>query len=218
MRFTTDTDSPIDVTPAALTVAGWTGRDVSAVEHHIDELAALGVPRPSTVPLYYACAPNLLTQDASIAVLGPETSGEAEPFLMRAGGVLWLGLGSDHTDRGLEATSVAHAKQICQKPVAGALWAFDRVADRLDAFVLRSWIRETDRWTPYQEGTLRAIRPLGELLAASPLGEGEVMMCGTLPAMGGVRTGAGWHMELLDPVEGRVLQCEYAVDPLPVRA
>jgi len=217
MRFETD-NGAVDVLPTALTVAGWTGRDVAAVEHHIDELAALGVPRPSTVPLYYACAPALLTGASAIDVLGEETSGEVEPFLLRAGGALWLGLGSDHTDRGLEATSVAHSKQICAKPIAGTLWAFDALAGRLDALELRSWIAGGGGWTLYQEGTLAAIRPLAELLAAAPLGEGEAMLCGTLPAIGGVRPAPAWRMELRDPVEGRAIALEYAVRSLPVRA
>lgn len=218
MRFATDTGETVEIAPAALTVAGWTGRDTAAVEHHIEELAAIGVPRPSAVPLYYACSPSLLTQADAIDVLGPETSGEAEPFLIRANGRLWLGLGSDHTDRGLEATSVAHAKQICAKPVASALWAFEPLEGRLDALELRSWIREGGGWAPYQEGTLEAIRPLAALLAAAPLGEGEAMLCGTLPAIGGVRASPAFRMELRDPQADRVLAHEYAVNVLPVRA
>ncbi|MGA8316723.1 MAG: DUF2848 family protein, partial [Bradyrhizobium sp.] len=30
---------------ATLVVAGWTGRDEAALRHHIEELAAIGVPR-----------------------------------------------------------------------------------------------------------------------------------------------------------------------------
>jgi len=48
--------------PTALVIAGWTGRDPAAVQHHIDELAALGVPAPSTVPLFYRVAGQQLTQ------------------------------------------------------------------------------------------------------------------------------------------------------------
>ena len=34
-----------------LVIAGWTGRDVAALEHHIEELKAIGVQPPSKVPL-----------------------------------------------------------------------------------------------------------------------------------------------------------------------
>ena len=219
MRFTTD-DGPLDCAPVALTVAGWTGRDAAAVAHHVEELAALGVPPPSAVPLFYRVAPALLVPAGRLDVVGPDTSGEAEPFLLRAGGRLWLGVASDHTDRGLEAHSVALSKQVCGKPVAAGLWAFETVADRLDTLRLSSWI-EAGAGGPrvaYQQGTLAAIRPLADLLAACPLGEGEAMLCGTLPAIGGVRPAARFGMRLDDPGTGRSLTADYAVNVLPVVA
>ncbi|MEC9166239.1 MAG: DUF2848 family protein, partial [Pseudomonadota bacterium] len=45
-----------------LVIAGWTGRDAASVQHHVEELAELGVPGPSTVPLYYRAGRNLVTQ------------------------------------------------------------------------------------------------------------------------------------------------------------
>ena len=42
----------LTVTPTELVIAGWTGRNHAAIEHHIHELEALGVPRPSTCLLY----------------------------------------------------------------------------------------------------------------------------------------------------------------------
>ena len=50
MRFETELE-PLDARLGRLVVAGWTGRDEAAVRHHIDELAALGVPAPSKSPL-----------------------------------------------------------------------------------------------------------------------------------------------------------------------
>ena len=38
-----------------LVIAGWTGRDVAALEHHIEELKAIGVQPPSSVPLTTMC-------------------------------------------------------------------------------------------------------------------------------------------------------------------
>jgi len=66
----------IQFTPAQLIVAGWTGRDEAALRHHIEELAAIGVPRPSSVPVYYRIAAGNLTQSQRVEVLGPGTSGE----------------------------------------------------------------------------------------------------------------------------------------------
>lgn len=208
MKFKTE-QGVLHCTPQRLIVAGWTGRDRAAVDHHIEELEAIGVPAPSKVPLYYQCSPALLTQETSIQVLGEETSGEAEPFLIKIDGRVWLGLASDHTDRALEAYSVAHSKQIAQKPVADELWAFGEVENHLDDFQLQSWILEEGGWVSYQNGTLSSIRPLAELMAGARFSDGTAMLCGTLPAIGGVRPADQFKMSLTDPGKSRTISWSY---------
>ncbi|WP_417681105.1 DUF2848 domain-containing protein [Roseibium sp.] len=215
MQFKTPT-GVLECTPDTLIVAGWTGRDRAAVDHHIEELAAIGVPAPSTVPLYYQCSASLLTRDDRIEVLGGESSGEAEPFLLKADGKIWLGLASDHTDRALETYSVAHSKQICAKPVAEDLWLLDDVLDHIDRLELKSWIREGGDWVAYQDGTLASILPLTELMAGITLEEGTAMLCGTLPAIGGVRPAAEFKMSLTDPVRGKSIEWGYSSRALSV--
>ncbi|WP_346913834.1 DUF2848 domain-containing protein [uncultured Roseibium sp.] len=215
MQFKTST-GVLECTPDTLIVAGWTGRDRAAVDHHIEELAAIGVPAPSTVPLYYECAASLLTRDDRIEVLGGESSGEAEPFLLKAKDQIWLGLASDHTDRALETYSVAHSKQICAKPVADTLWLLDDVIDHIDSLILKSWIREGGEWVAYQDGTLASILPLTELMAGISLEEGTAMLCGTLPAIGGVRPSAEFKMSLMDPVTAKSIEWGYSYRVLSV--
>ena len=110
--------SSLSVTATTLVVAGWTGRDQATVDGHMHELEALGVSRPASVPVFYRLATSLLAQDDVIEVLGRKSSGEAEAVVMSFGGTLWLGVGSDHTDRVLEAVSVAASKQACAKPLS----------------------------------------------------------------------------------------------------
>lgn len=208
MKFQTET-GVLESTPERLIVAGWTGRDRAAVDHHIEELAAIGVPAPSTVPLYYQCSPALLTQATAIQVLGEETSGEAEPFLLQQDGRIWIGLGSDHTDRALEAHSVAASKQICAKPIADVLWPLEAVKQHLDDLVLKSWIEEDGSWVPYQDGKLASILPLEQLMAGAALSDGTAMLCGTLPAIGGVRPAPAFRMSLTDPVRGQSIDWSY---------
>src|SRR5947209_9746425 len=95
-----------------LVIAGWTGRDVAALNHHIEELKAIGVQPPSTVPLYYRVGVELLSQADKVQVLGDDTSGEVEPVLVGTPDRLWLTLGADHTDRKVETYGVAVAKQV----------------------------------------------------------------------------------------------------------
>jgi uncharacterized protein DUF2848 len=203
-------------TPNRLIVAGWTGRDRAAVDHHIKELAAIGVPAPSSVPLHYQCSPSLLTQETSLQVLGAETSGEAEPFVLQIDGQVWLGLASDHTDRALEVHSVAASKQVSAKPVADRLWLLETVADHLDDIKLQSWIKQDCDWVLYQDGTLASILPLQDLISGAGLEEGTAMLCGTLPAIGGVRPATEFKMALTDPVLGQSIEWSYKASALEI--
>ena len=97
---------------------------------------------PSEVPLYCRVSSGLLVHSDTIEVVGPETSGEVEPLIIQSAGDLWLGLASDHTDRGLEAHSVAASKQICAKPAAKEVWRLSDVVADLDSLILRCSIKE----------------------------------------------------------------------------
>ena len=201
-----------------LVIAGWAGRDDGAVWHHIEELAAIGSAPPSRTPLFYAASASLLTQQAEIQTLGAESSGEVEPLLVTAENGLWIGVGSDHTDRQAEAWSVPHSKQLCAKPVASKLWRFDEVAAHWDHLILRSWIPGPDGdWTLYQDGAVAALRRPDELAKlAGPLAPRTAMLCGALPAIGGVRASVAFRMELHDPVLGRSIKHNYRSAILPV--
>ncbi|SCX73152.1 DUF2848 domain-containing protein [Variovorax sp. EL159] len=215
------------IEPTALVVAGWTGRDTAAIEHHIEELAALGVPRPSSVPLYYRVAAQLLTQSPAIEALGDQSSGEAEPVFFFSQGEWWLSVASDHTDRHVESYSVAVSKQMCAKPVAEVAWRWRDLQAHQDEIELHSRIFEDGRWVDYQRGTLASIRPLAALrdgmpgAAAAP--EGLFMTCGTLGALPnakgeGIRPAAQMEIELHDARLQRRIVHRYAVNALPVVA
>lgn len=198
-------------------VAGWTGRDRAAVEQHIVELAELGVPRPSAVPVFYRVSAARVTTANAIESTDA-SSGEVEVVLLQSEGRLWVGVGSDHTDREAETYSVAVSKQMCDKPIAAELWAYADVADHWDELILRSWILEGGAEVLYQEGTVAAMLPPDELLeSADPtLVDGALMFCGTLPAIGGIRPAAAFRYELEDPVRGRRIASRYEIKPLPL--
>jgi hypothetical protein len=209
---------PIKLQPAALIVAGWTGRDEAALRHHIEELAAIGVPRPSSVPVFYRNSVLNLTQDAVLEVLGPDTSGEVEPVIVAAGGKLCLAVGSDHTDRKAETQGIALSKQLCAKQVGRELWPLDEVVGHWDQLKLRSFATIGGKRMVYQDGTLSSMRPPADLIAryGSALLPDTVMYCGTLGAIGGIRPATRFEMELEDPVLGRTLKSAYDINALPV--
>src|SRR5882757_7709226 len=120
---------PAPATIDDLVVAGWTGRDSASVEHHIAELEAIGVARPRTIPCFYRCGANLLTTSQQIDVTGNDSSGEVEFVLISLPQGLMVGVGSDHTDRKVEAYGVTVSKQMCPKPIGETLWSFHDVQE-----------------------------------------------------------------------------------------
>ncbi len=203
-----------------LIVAGWTGRDPAAIQHHIEELQALGVAAPSSVPLFYRLAVTQLTQTRHLQVLGSDSSGEVEPVILALADGLWVTLGSDHTDRKAETIGVALSKQLCAKVLGTQAWRFDEVEPHWDRLVLRAWAVIDGQRLLYQEGPLAGIRPPQELIETysgkAGLPPASVMFCGTLGAIGGVRPAGRFEMELDDPVLGRRLQHAYDIEALPI--
>jgi hypothetical protein len=208
----------ISVEPAALIVAGWTGRDEAALRHHIEELAEIGVPRPSSVPVFYRNAVNNVMQTGRLEVLGPNTSGEVEPVVVVLDDGMWVGLGSDHTDRKAETMGIALSKQLCGKVMGSALWRLDDITRHWDQIMIRSHATIGGARVVYQEGALAAMRHPDDLIAryGTTLKPNTVMFCGTLGAKGGIRPAARFEMELDDPVLKRRMTHGYDVVDLPV--
>ncbi|WP_027554239.1 DUF2848 domain-containing protein [Bradyrhizobium sp. Cp5.3] len=219
-RLANDRTDRVGVEIHSLIIAGWAGRDAAAIEHHIEELAALGIPRPSTTPLYYRVAAQTLTQENRLTVLGPDSSGEVEPVIVAMADGLWVGIGSDHTDRKAEASGIALSKQLCGKPVGPQLWSYGSVENHWDELVLRSWATIDGQRVLYQDSPVSSLRTPRDLIrrhtGSGTLAAGTLMFCGTPGAIGGIRPGTRFEMELSDPVLGRKLTHAYDVDVLPV--
>jgi hypothetical protein len=202
-----------------LVIAGWTGRDSARVEAHVRELEAEGIPRPPRTPMFYELSPSLLTTSPAISVVGSSTSGEIECLLVSRDDGLWVGLGSDHTDRALERTSVAKSKQVCHKPVASILWRFSDVAPHWDRLELRSCIDAGGTRVPYQSGTAAAMLPPETLVKdfiarGGAFESGSAMFCGTLATLSAIKPSERFEMELHDPVLGRTIRHAYQVHDL----
>ncbi len=205
--------------PTKLVVAGWTGRDAAAVAHHIEELKALGVPPPSRTPIFYLGSLSRVTCAGAIEVLGGDTSGEAEFVLLQHKGTLWVGIGSDHTDRKLETYGVAASKQICDKPIGTEFWRYDAVAPHWDQLQLRAYATIGGKRELYQDGPVSRMLSPAALLSlyndSGILPDGTLMFCGTLAAIGGIRPAGRFECELTDPVLRRTIRCGYDITVLP---
>ncbi|WP_022719758.1 DUF2848 domain-containing protein [Rhodopseudomonas sp. B29] len=203
-----------------LIIAGWTGRDPVARDKHIKELEELGIAPPASTPIYYRVAASRLTTRTAIEVSDENSSGEVEFVLIKSGGKLYVGVGSDHTDRKVETYNITVSKQMCDKPVAGELWLYGDVAPHWDQLVLRSWATIGGERVLYQEGALSGMLPPLELIerefGKAGLPEGAAMFGGTFAAKGGIRPATRFDYELSDPVKGRSITSGYDVRTLPV--
>lgn len=195
-------------------VGGYTGRDPAAVQRHVDELASIGVPAPPRIPMFYPISPTSVTSAATVAIDSMHTSGEVEPVLIRCNGRMYLGVGSDHTDRDAEAADVGAAKRACPKPIGTELIAIaDLARFDWDSCRISSWVDGV----LYQDSTLSELTRPEALLSAGRPEDGLdaanlVCFCGTVPLLSGAFAfGTSWRLELTDP-DGRTLRHTYAVE------
>ena len=214
-----------DTTPLTLAIdraviAGWTGRDPVARDKHIAELEALGIARPASTPIYYRVAARRLTQADSIEVSGGDSSGEVEFVLIGWQGRIFVGVGSDHTDRKVESYGVTVSKQMCDKPIAPVLWELEDVIGHWDRMILRAHAVIAGERVLYQEGTLDGMLPVKDLIARgfgdTGLPDGCAMFGGTFAAKGGIRPASRFEFELEDPVLQRTIRHGYDVITLPL--
>jgi biotin operon repressor len=199
-------------------IAGWTGRDEEAVEKHILELEKLGIQRPASTPIFYRVAAARLTTAGEIQVVGETSSGEVEVILIQQSGQLWVGVGSDHTDREVETYGVTVSKQVCDKPVAPVLWPYAEVVPHWDQMILRSYAGNKKEL--YQEGPVAKMLPPMDLIKRyterDSLSDGTLMFGGTLATLGEVQPSERFELELEDPVLNRRITHGYDIRTLPI--
>ena len=216
-----DATTPLTLPIDQAVIAGWTGRDPVARDKHIAELEAIGIARPASTPIYYRVSARRLTTEDSIEVCGTESSGEVEFVLIGWQGRIFVGVGSDHTDRKVETYSVTVSKQMCDKSIAPVLWELEDVAAHWDQMILRAFAWIDGARVLYQEGTLDSMLPVKELIQRgfgdAGLPDGCAMFGGTFAAIGGIRPASRFEFELEDPVLKRNIRHGYDVIELPVR-
>lgn len=146
--------------------AGYVGKNQEEVRRHIQELAEKGIPGPSSTPTLYPVVSSALATDSAIEVYGNKTSGEVEyVLLVVTEGEIYVGLGSDHTDRHLEESDIPRAKQICPNLMSRTVWPLDEVEGHWDDLLLSATAVKNGEAIPYQEGRLSLLLNPSELLA-----------------------------------------------------
>ncbi|MDR2788286.1 MAG: DUF2848 domain-containing protein [Candidatus Accumulibacter sp.] len=198
-----------------LIVVGFSGYDVEKTLDHIRELEAEGIRCPKELPVVYECSPALLTQAEEIAVVAGASSGEVEYLLMEHAAKTYIGLGSDHTDRALEAVSIHKSKQSCAKPMARDLWDYSEIAEHFASIRLLSSQTVNGETVDYQAGVTGDLLSLETILAKvrSEIQDLEdcVIYTGTVPLKQGFKFGERFSCALIDDRIGRRIDLGYDI-------
>jgi uncharacterized protein DUF2848 len=209
----------LDIPVRHIICAGYSGRSQDAVQAHVQELIALGMPAPTATPIFFKVSNYLATTGTNVTVQDKFTSGEVEFVLVFHKGETFVTCGSDHTHRGLEKYSIPGAKQMHPKILAPELWRLVDVAENWDRMVLRSWATVDGVRNLYQEATLAHILAPGPLLEECEKQfkvrqEGSIFMSGTIPTTHGLVYADHFAFELHDPSRNRTIHHSYDVSLL----
>ncbi len=196
---------------------GYTGRNKEKTLAHIKELAKIGVPEPQEVPTLFPVSVSTLNQTGKLETIGDQTSGEAEIVLIFGNSAeeVYLGVGSDHTDRALETVDINKSKQVCDKPFAQKVWEIEKVIEHWDELELSSEIFLNGKWETYQKNSISSIISLDEIRdylkkKDVPLNN-SIVFSGTVPLLDGFKYGKKFRMTLRDPINGESITSTYEV-------
>ncbi|KMK64903.1 DUF2848 family protein [Puniceibacterium sp. IMCC21224] len=190
-------------------------RDPETAVAHQQEVAKSGIYIAFDVPAprIYPIALHALTTDEELFVQTHRTSGEVEIVLHMAD-QLYVGVGSDHTDRAMETVSIPGSKQACANHVAPVFWPYEEMRDSWDSCVMRSWV---DGRLYQDVGVAAFIRPediitmLRERVSNVPERDFTVF-CGTIVSVDkALGYGADWKYEMEEPATGRRIGSSYQV-------
>ena len=201
--------------------AGYVGKNQEEVRRHIEELAAKGIPGPKSIPVLYPVVCSVLSLEPTIEVYGNETSGEVEYVLcIVTEDEVYVGLGSDHTDRHLEETDIPRAKQICPNLMGRTVWPLAEVESHWDDLLMNAHVVKDGKETLYQEGRLGLLLNPAELMSfvkskiPGPL-ENLIIYSGTMGMLTGEFVfGEKFSAGLIDEKLNRRIEISYDVIPL----
>ncbi|NME36679.1 DUF2848 family protein [Fusobacterium sp. FSA-380-WT-3A] len=208
-----------ELIPEHVYVVGYSGSNKEKIYAHIKELEEeLNVAPPKKIPTIFEVSKEILTQDKDLYFIGEKTSGECEFVIIMKDSKIYIGLGSDHSDRELEAISVPKAKQICLKPISIDIWDYEEIKNHFPKIKLSA---KSD-FEDYQIGTLADIISVEEILSELNKSLGHVDNCviysGTVPLVNGYKYGKNFSLELNDEILGRKIAFDYNINVVPDEA
>ena len=214
-------EKEVDFEVNKLVNAGRSGRDAKAVKRHMEELRKSGINVGNEFPIFWPKTSDRVTTNSEFEVL-PNTlsSGEVEFAILVDKDNIFIGVGSDHTDREIQKTDLAAAKEIYYNVLAPKVWIYEEVKKYWDELIMRSWVEEGGKRTLYQEGKLIDILKPEKILEEVKLRVGDnldglIIFSGTFPTLSGKLSFSSYfEAELEDQKAGRVIHHVYRAEPI----
>ncbi|MFD5824129.1 DUF2848 family protein [Lentzea sp. NPDC060358] len=200
-------------TPRRLYNLGSATVDPDAARAHQQEVADVGVRIAFDIPAprIYPMSVNSVTTDDRIGVHSATTSGEVELVLVVHEGEVFLGVGSDHTDRVLEKHSIIWAKQYCPSVLGRRVWRWSEIAPRWEHLVLECTV-DGELYQRVNASVFlppdRIVEILTERVGSLP--SSYLVYCGTYTSVDNtIRYGSAWTGSLRDPGTAEALEVVY---------
>lgn len=209
-------EEELSFTLNSVLVVGYSGSNTKKIMEHIEELEKeLGVPAPKKIPTIFECSREVLTFESEIGFVGNMTSGEAEYLIIKHSNKIYIGVGSDHTDRKLESVSVLKSKQVCPKPLSKKLWLYEDIKEYWNNIRIESYQTINNEEILYQKGNLSEILPVEKIIQEleNRVGniENSIIFSGTVPLVSGFKYGSSFRGILIDDMKKRSLELNYSV-------
>ncbi|KAF1683616.1 DUF2848 family protein [Veillonella sp. R32] len=211
---TLNSTKSLDLQLNHLLVVGFAGKDIDKTMEHIRELEEEGIKCPKSVPVLYQCSKELLTTSDNIEVIGNKTSGEVEYLILVHEGNYYIGVGSDHTDRELEAVSIHKSKQLCLKPFATTFWPYEEIKNHFDNIKLKSTQILNGQTIDYQQGLTSDLLSLDTIINTLKKEidiENSLIFTGTVPLKNGFQYGEAFSCQLIDEKLNRTINLNYKI-------
>jgi 4-hydroxyphenylacetate 3-monooxygenase len=215
-----ETIAPLQFPAKRVYNLGFTIRDAAKMKAHLDEVAKEGVPPPHTdnPPIIFPISSWATVTSDEITVQYDKTSGEIEIVTLVLDDEMYVGVGSDHTDRALEAANIPWSKQVTPNVLAPTVWRWNDVADHWDAVQMESYVTENGTTKLYQKvGVAEFWTPLemrdslkGRVIPVTD--GGMILFSGTVVSVDHqLNYGREWTLRMIDAVLGRQIEHTYRV-------
>ena len=146
------------------------------------------------------------------------TSGEVEYLIIKHSNEIYIGIGSDHTDRKLESISVPKAKQICPKPIGEEVWLYKDVKEHWNEIEAESYQNIDRKKVLYQKGKLSEILPVEKIISEleNRVGniEDSVIFSGTVPLVSTFKYGNEFICKIFDKNNNSTLNLNYKINKI----